>query len=286
VTPSSGRDINPWIARPNKTMHRQIILLLLASILLSACSLSPQSQATLTATQQTATAAMWTETPSLTATFTVTDTPTETATSTQTLTPTITPTPTIIPTPTFDFPKVTVNVALAACLYGPAKGYLWKFDLKQGDSGYVGGRAPVGAWLYVKFDRLTDFCWVSPFVVDLVGDVNTLRVQQVLLPITNALYAAPKNVTAERDGDQVTVSWSAVWMTLDDDNGYFLDVWVCQNKNYVWMPVGWQSLPDQYHTSYTFTDQAGCSQTSGGKLYTVEKHGYTTPVDIPWPPVK
>jgi hypothetical protein len=75
-------------------------------------------------------------------------------------------------------------------------------------------------------------------------------------------------------------------MTEDDDRGYFMDVWVCQNKNYVWMPIGWQDLPDQYHTSYTFTDQAGCSQASGGQLYTVEKHGYTSPVDIPWPPAK
>jgi hypothetical protein len=261
-------------------------LILLAFILLSSCSPSPEAQASMTATVQTATAAMWTKTPTPTATFTPTYTPTSTPTPTQTPTPTITLTPTITPTPTFDFPKVTVNVALAACLYGPAKGYLWKFDLKQGDSGYVGGRAPVGSWLYVKFDRLSDFCWVSPYVVDLVGDVNTLRVQQVMLPITNALYAAPKNVRAERNGDKVTVTWSAVWMTQDDDNGYFMDVWVCQNKSYVWMPIGWQDLPDQYHTSYTFTDQPGCSQPSGGKLYTVEKHGYTPPVTIPWPPAK
>jgi hypothetical protein len=52
------------------------------------------------------------------------------------------------------------------------------------------------------------------------------------------------------------------------------------------MPVGRLNLPDQYHTSYTFTDGPGCSQPSGGKLYTVEKHGYTSPVDIPWPPAQ
>ena len=182
------------------------------------------------------------------------------------------------------FSKSHGNVALAACLFGPAKAYLWKFDLKQGDTGFVGGRAPIGSWLYVKFDRLSDFCWVSPYVVDVVGDVKTVTVQPVRLWITNALYGPPKNVRASRKGDQVTVEWDAVWMTQDDDRGYFMDVFVCQNKNYVWMPIGWQDLPDQYHTSYTFTDQAGCSQPSGGKLYTVEKHGYTSPVDIPWPP--
>ncbi len=264
--------------------------MLLAFIFLSACTPSPEALASLKATEQTATAASWTQTPSPTDTFTATYTPTDTPTSTQTNTLTITPTPTltptstITPTPTFDFPKVTVNVALAACLFGPAKAYLWKFDLKQGDTGFVGGRAPVGNWLYVKFDRLNDFCWVSPYVVDVVGDVKTVTVQPVRLWITNALYAPPKDVQATRNGDQVTVSWHKVWMTEDDDRGYFLDVWVCQNKNFVWMPIGWQDLPDQYHTSYTFTDQAGCSQHSGGQLYTVEKHGYTSPVNIPWPP--
>ena len=88
---------------------------------------------------------------------------------------------------------------------------------------------------------------------------------------------------AVRNGDEVTVTWDEVYMTTDDDRGYFLDVWVCQSGNYVWMPVGEQVLLDQYHTAYTFKDQPGCSQPSGGKLYTVEKHGYTDPVDIPWP---
>lgn len=257
-------------------MKRNLLPLLLAFAILSACSPSPEALATMTATVQTATAAVWTKTPTPTATSTATYTPT----STSTFTPTITPTPTITFTPTFDFPKVTVNVALAACLFGPAKAYLWKFDLHQGDTGFVGGRAPIGSWLYVKFDRLNDFCWVSPYVVDVVGDVKTVAVQPVRLWITNALYGPPKNVKAVRNGDQVTVSWDDVWMTEDDDRGYFLDVMVCQDKNYVWMPT---ALPDQYHTEATFTDQPGCSQPSGGQLYTVEKHGYTSPVDIPWP---
>jgi len=103
----------------------------------------------------------------------------------------------------------------------------------------------------------------------------------VRLWITNALYGPPQDVRAGRDGDQVTVTWDQVAMTQDDDRGYFLDVWVCQAGNYVWMPTG---IPDQYRTYVTFTDGPGCTQPSGGKIYTVEKHGYTSPVDIPWPP--
>jgi hypothetical protein len=36
-------------------------------------------------------------------------------------------------------------------------------------------------------------------------------------------------------------------------------------------------------TSYTFLDQAGCDDNSRGQVYTVEKHGYTDPAEIPWP---
>jgi len=48
----------------------------------------------------------------------------------------------------------------------------------------------------------------------------------------------------------------------------------------IWWPV---SFPDQYTTSYSVTDDAGCSQPSHGVIYTVEKHGYSQPEAIPWP---
>jgi hypothetical protein len=261
-----------------------ILPIVILVLRLPGCVASPEERATQTATAQTATAAMWTVTPSLT--FTPTITLTDTATPTDTLTPTITFTPSLTPTltwtftPTYDFPKVTVNKAMAACLYGPAKAYLWKFDLSQGDRGVVWGRAANSNWLYVKMDRWPDACWLSPYVVDVVGDTKRMLVQSIRLPMANNLYKSPQNVKAERNGTEVTVSWGEVWMTEDDDRGYFLDVWVCQNNLFVWVPT---SLPDQFHTSVTFVDDAGCSQPSGGLLYTVEKHGYTDPVKIDWP---
>jgi hypothetical protein len=203
------------------------------------------------------------------------------ATPTASATPTSTSPSSMVFTATYNFPKVTVNKAHAACLYGPATAYLWQYDLTQGDTGVVWGRAAASTWLYVKMDRWSGPCWVSPYVVDVQGDVNKMAVQAVRLPITNALYKAPANVQAVRNGDQVTITWNQVAMTVDDDRGYFLDVWVCQNGNYVWMPT---AKSDQYQTSATFTDQAGCSYASNGKLYTVEKHGYTDPVTISWPP--
>jgi hypothetical protein len=225
--------------------------------------------------------------PAVSLTSTDTYTPSYTPTEIQTTTPaaTITPlfTQTLAGSPTFDFPTVTVNKTHAACMWGPSTEYLWGWDLNGGDTGIVYGRSPYNSWLYVKMSRVNKYCWISPIVVDVTGNPKRVVVQSINLPITNALYAAPTGVTAIRDGDQVTISWNKVWMTLDDDRGYFLDVWVCQKGAYVWMPVGRLSLPDQYHTSYTFTDQQGCSQASGGKLYTVEKHGFTSPATVPWP---
>ncbi len=252
----------------------------------------------MTATAQTATAAAWTLTPSLTSTFTFTpsDTPTQTASPTETLTPTetFTPTETLTPTftpsltptwtetptlsPTFDFPKLIVNKQ-AHCRYGPASAYLHAADLYAGDKGVVWGRYSNSSWLYVKLDKLTYPCWLAPSVVNVTGDVSRLKYQNVRLP-QSQLYGPVQGVRASRKGDQVTVTWESLYMTQDDDRGYMLDVFVCQNGNYLWFPV---ALPDQYKTSYTFTDQAGCSQPSGGKIAAVEKHGYTEWVDISWP---
>lgn len=250
-------------------------------LLLASCGPSPEQQATMTATARTATANAWTRT--FTTTFTTTYTLTASSTPTETFTPTITDTPTITFTPTYNFPKVRVNVANLSCRYGPAAAYLFKYTLHEGDTGVVWGRYANSVWLYVKMDTQEDPCWTHPFYLDIEGDITKILYQQINLPITNALYGPPQWVEAERDGNTVTVSWQEVWMTEDDDRGYFLDVWVCQGGNPVWLPV---AMPNQYQTQTTFIDEPGCSQPSGGKLYTVEKHGYTSPVIIPWPPAQ
>lgn len=168
----------------------------------------------------------------------------------------------------------------AHCRYGPARAFLHAADLYPGDRGTVRGRSRLSTWLYVKFDKLNYFCWVAPSVVEVQGDITRIYYTEPRLPGPSVLYSPPGSVRAVRDGNQVTVSWDRVSMTEDDDRGYMLDVFVCQSGNLIWQPV---SLPDQYQTSYTFTDEPGCGQPSGGKLYAVEKHGYTSPVDIPWP---
>ena len=257
-------------------------MLLLLMLVVASCAPSPEQQATLTATANTAIAASWTETSAPTMTFTPTETstPTITRTPTRTLTPTITPTFTVTATPTFDFPDVTVNKQ-AHCRYGPSVAYLHAADLYAGDQGTVRGRYIYSNWLYVKFDKLNYFCWVAPSVVDVVGDVAAINYKELnLQSIGSNMYGPPRGVTATRVGDEVLISWEQVQMTRDDDRGYLLELFVCQNGAYLWWT---DSYPDQYTTTYEVRDESGCAQPSSGKLYTVEKHGFSEPAIIPWP---
>ena len=217
--------------------------------------------------------------PTATNTPAFTSTTEPTFTQTITLTPTITFTPTISATPTFAFPTAIVNKQ-AHCRYGPSVAYLHAADLYPGDIGSVRSRAFYSNWLYVKFDKLDYFCWVAPSIVDVVGDITTLnKVEPNLLSIGSNRFGPPGNVQAVRDDNKVIITWDQVEMD-SDDRGYFIEAFVCQDGAYLWWT---QDLKDQYETSYTVKDEAGCNAPSYGNLYTVEKHGYSKPVEIPWP---
>jgi hypothetical protein len=248
-------------------------IILVIFLLVSACTPSTEEQLPLSPTIVTTTAEAFTETP-----VTPTKTFTPAATSTPTIALSLTAAQTA--TPTFAFPTVTVNKQ-AHCRYGPSAAYLHAADLYPGDVGTVRGRYIYGNWLYIKLDKLNYFCWVAPSVVDVVGDVSTVAYEELnLQSIGSNMYGPPKNVSAVRDGNKVTISWEQVKMTTDDDRGYLLELFVCQDTIYKWWT---DSYPDQFTTSYTVTDEAGCAQPSSGKLYTVEKHGFSEPVIIPWP---
>jgi len=248
-------------------------IMVLIFLFVSACAPSTEDQATPTTIAVTATAKL-TEMPE--STFTLT----ETITPTVTFTPTLELSPTVTFTPTFAFPTVTVNKQ-AHCRYGPSAAYLHAADLYSGDVGSVRGRYSYSNWLYIKFDKLNYLCWVAPSVVDVVGDVSSVAYKDLnLQSIGSNQYGPPTGVTAVRDGSQVTISWNQVHMTKDKDRGYLLELFVCQDTIYKWWT---DSYPDQESTSYTVKDEAGCAQPSSGKLYTVEKHGFSEPAIIPWP---
>lgn len=255
-------------------MKKTLLSHLLIVFAILACGL-PSQMPTVTPLPPTSTSTpVFTNTPEFTAT------PLATLTSTITLTPTITFTPTITATPTFSFPSITVNKQ-AHCRYGPSVAFLHAADLYPGDTGYVDGRYEYSSWLHVKFDKLKYYCWVAPSVVDVVGDISTLYYNEPdLQSVGYSNYAPPENITAIRNGDEVTISWNQVEMTTDHDRGYLIIAFVCQNGAYLWWTF---SYPDQFTTSYTVQDEAGCPLPSEGVLYTVEKHGFSKPAQIPWP---
>lgn len=207
------------------------------------------------------------------------NTPTISLTPTVTPTSTVTETPTPSLTPTFAFPVAIVNKQ-AHCRYGPNIAYLHAADLYTGDVGTVRGRYALSKWLLIKFEKLNYYCWAAPSVVDVTGDISNILNAEIRLPGPSVLYKAPEDVTATRHGNKVTISWSKVKMTSDDDRGYLIDIFVCQGKGYFWYPV---ALDDQNKTNYTIKDEKGCPAPSGGYIYTVEKHGYSKPVPIKWP---
>lgn len=256
-------------------MKKNILPLLVLTLFALACNL-PLQAITPTPLPPTETQA-----PAFTSTPEATFTAAATLTPTITFTPTITLTPTITATPTFAFPKVTVNKQ-AHCRYGPSVAFLHAADLYPGDTGSVNGRFEYSGWLYIKFDKLKYYCWVAPSVVDVVGDITTLYYTEPdLQSVGYSNYGPPGNIQTVRNGDEVTISWDQVEMTTDHDRGYLIIAFVCQNGNYLWWTY---STGDQFTTSYTVKDEAGCPVPSEGVLYTVEKHGFSKPAQIPWTP--
>lgn len=210
-----------------------------------------------------------------TATATITPTATQTDTPTITITPSQTPTPTITLTPTFDFPDIEVLMT-AHCRYGPGIAYLHAGDLYAGDQGQLWNRNYQGTWLWVRFDKLHYSCWVAASVVEVSGDIFSVVPYFHPLP-KSTLYGPVQKVETGRDGNQVTISWDEVWMTEDDFRGYLIEAQVCQNGFFIDVA---------YHTEKTtlsILDEGSCEQQSNGKLFAVEKHGYTDPINIPWP---
>lgn len=255
-----------------------IITLTLLALLLAACLAPPTPAPTLTATLTRS----LTTTATLTASATVTSsprpsaTPTITRTPTLTATATITPTPSITPTPTRDFPDVSVKMQ-ANCRYGPGTAYLYRWGLYPGDKAQVHGRNGNNTWWWILPDNLPkSHCWASEIVFNETVVPESVPVVQVPLPHTT-FAGPPGNVQAVRSGSQVTISWSEVPLSDDKRRGYLIEAMLCQNGAYFSMIIQTDAL------EYTFQDDDTCQVQSSGLLYTAEKHGYSDPVQIPWP---
>lgn len=214
----------------------------------------------------------------------VTVTPSDTPlyTLTPSLTPIITGTPKITSTP--EPPEVSI-LEHSDCLYGPGSVYLYKYSLAAAALMEVVGRNMDGSWLYIQEVHGWNPCWIQTSLVKFnAGDISNVPVVFPALPFSNQYD--PPDATARRDGNEVTISWKAVWMSLDDYRGYLIEAWVCQGGKQVFQPISYVPPLDSNTgtLSVTVTDEPGCDVPSNGRIYSAEKHGYSAWQRIFWPP--
>jgi hypothetical protein len=140
----------------------------------------------------------------------------------------------------------------------------------------------LGTWAYIQAIGGNNPCWINASLLDVTrGDFWGLPVTYNRLPKSD-LYNPPEAVSAVREGNDVTIQWSHVWMTEDDDRGYLIEAWLCQDGQIVFTPIG---VPSNV-LEVKVTDEPGCLEESGARVYTAEKHGYTQWRKASWPPHK
>lgn len=270
------------------TARRIIPLLLFVSMTLFGCNLFANVPENEPATNvvippsQTPLVLTVTAIPS-TATPTVAASPSPTQTITAT--PTITSTPTLAITPTYAILRGQVNSEKLSCRYGPGPDYLYLYGLIQGANQDVIGRTDTGTWVLTRSRGDNKSCWVKTEFITLNGDVMSLEMvypHKYTIPPSNQGYLVPWDVAAVRSGDKVTITWKSEARRPGDEESatsvlYMVETWVCQDGKVVFTPIG------AHVPQVSVTDEAGCAEASHGRVYFVEKHGYTGPSEIPWP---
>jgi hypothetical protein len=184
--------------------------------------------------------------PSRTPTSTFTSTATSTQTPVQTSSPTSTPTYAVL--------RGTV-LEQANCRYGP------------------------GTWILIQAIGDNNPCWVKASLLDIQGDV--MSVAPATLPLPQSPYYGPvTGIYAERIGDSVVISWDPINLKAGDDSQelpYLIEAWLCQDGQLTFTPIG------SGETIVTVQDESGCIEPSHARVYGVEKNGYTSWVEVPWP---
>jgi hypothetical protein len=192
-------------------------------------------------------------------------------------------TPTITPTP--ELPQASI-LEYTNCLYGPGDFYLHKTSYLAGNRVEVVGRSQDALWINIQEIHGWNACWIPASRAKLdSGSAADLPFVYTALPVTRYDYRSP-TTTASRDGDVVTVSWEAVWMSETELRGYLIEAWVCQNGQIIFLPIGVTPTYEENvgTISVKITDEAGCSQPSSARIATATKRGYTLFEKIFWPP--
>jgi hypothetical protein len=208
-----------------------------------------------------------------------------------TITPTLTPDYTVTPSPTpsltpIPAPAIASTLGITQCLFGPGSAYLFKYALNASSRMEVIGRNQDGSWIYIQDSEHKNLCWLKLESVKLEsGNVADMPVTDPILLPYSELYTPPQAVSSNRVGNVVTVFWLPIAMPETDYRGYLIEARVCQGGQLALVPVGYAPSFDHNNAmmAVDVTDEPGCSIPSSARIYTVEKHGYSTWKNIPWP---
>ncbi len=196
-----------------------------------------------------------------------------------------TSTPEISTTGSTELPLASILV-YSDCLYGPGTFYLYKTSIAAGSQMEAVGRNQDGTWINVEDVNGWNACWIPVNQAELSrGSVNDLPLVSTVLPITRYDYSSPSAI-ARRSGNEVTVSWKAVWMSTDEVRGYLIEAWVCQDGKYIYLPVFVSTTYDENvgTISVKIRDEAGCAETPSARIASAGMRGYTLWEKIFWPP--
>jgi len=272
------------------TRRHSWVGLLTAGGLLAACGLNLAAQVEdETPIPSDAPTATWFATAHLTLTLPSSSIPSPSPTLTSAPPPTLTSTPIATATLVPNYVKLRGMVVIerAVCHYGPGAPYLYKYGVVKGSNLEIIRRVIGHNYIEVQAIGGENPCWVRADYMQIRGEGSLENLEpvhgfDVRLPIS-PYYAPPSGIETRRDGMDVTVTWHLLILRAGDDSEqtpYIVEAWVCRGGQMVFDPVrAWQP-------SVVIVDEPGCNEPSRARLIAAEKHGYTRPVEIHWPPAE
>jgi hypothetical protein len=120
-------------------------------------------------------------------------------------------------------------------------------------------------------------CWIQVSQAQFQsGRVEGLPVAAPMLPRSEYEFGSPLTITAHRDGNEVTISWKAVFMSADEVQGYLIDAYVCQGGQQIHLPVFVAKTYEENTgtISVKITDEAGCVEPSKAHIVSMGRRGF------------
>jgi hypothetical protein len=188
-------------------------------------------------------------------------------------------TPTI--TPTYAVLRGKVTAEQLACRFGPGAMYLFKYSVFKDTVLEIIGRMELSSWILIQAVGGNNPCWVNGEFIEVRGEIRAVAPadpHQVLA--WSPYYDALTGVSAERNGEVVTVFWNQLFLRDGDSSEqvpYVVEAWVCRDGEIVFAPVG------AYALAAEVIDEPGCAQPSYARVMGAEKHGYTQWRVVEWP---